>query len=122
MNIAFRARHYWSTLRYYQFFTLNDDGTLAANATLGLSADETSAYNLNYNAFTIDCAYRWVFKQGSELSLVWKSAIFSSDKNLNPGYFQNMNDLFNAGLVNNSLSIKLLYWLDVAELKKLKRT
>ena len=122
MNIAFRARHYWSTLRYYQYFTLNDDGALTANATLGLSADGTSAYNLNYNAFTIDCAYRWVFKQGSELSLVWKSAIFSSDKNLNPGYFQNMNDLFNAGLLNNSLSIKLLYWLDVAELKKLKRT
>jgi len=122
MNIAFRARHYWSTLRYYQFFTLNDDGSLAANATLGLSADGTSAFNLNYNALTIDCAYRWVFKQGSELSLVWKSAIFSSDKNMNPGYFQNMNDLFNAGLVNNSLSIKLLYWLDVSELKKLKRS
>jgi hypothetical protein len=31
-----------------------------------------------------------------------------------------MDDMFNAGLTNNSFSIKLLYWLDVAELKKLK--
>ena len=120
MNIALRTRHYWSVLTYKQFFTLNEDGSLSPNSTQGLAADGTSAYDLNYNAFTVDCAYRWVFKQGSELSFVWKSSIFTSVKDINPGYFQNMNDLFNAGLSSNSFSIKLLYWLDVAELRKLK--
>lgn len=120
MNIALRTRHYWSVLTYNQFFTLNEDGSLSPNSTQGLASDGTSAYDLNYNAFTVDCAYRWVFKQGSELSFVWKSSIFTSVKDINPGYFQNMNDLFNAGLSSNSFSIKLLYWLDVAELKKLK--
>jgi hypothetical protein len=120
MNIALRTRHYWSVLSYSRFFTLAEDGSLAPNATLGLAADGSSAYDLNYNAFTVDCAYRWVFKQGSELSLVWKSAIFTSGNTLNTGYFRNMDDMFNAGLTNNSFSIKLLYWLDVAELKKLK--
>ena len=120
MNIALRTRHYWSVLTYSQFFTLNEDGTLSPNYTQGLASDGTSAYDLNYNALTVDCAYRWVFKQGSELSFVWKSSIFTSVKEINPGYFQNMNDLFNAGLSSNSFSIKLLYWLDVAELRKLK--
>jgi hypothetical protein len=120
MNIALRTRHYWSVLSYSRFFTLAEDGSLAPNATLGLAADGSSAYDLNYNAFTVDCAYRWVFKQGSELSLVWKSAIFTSGNTLNTGYFRNMDDMFNAGLTNNSFSIKLLYWLDVSELKKLK--
>ncbi len=120
MNIALRTRHYWSVLSYSRFFTLAEDGSLAPNATLGLTADGSSAYDLNYNAFTVDCAYRWVFKQGSELSLVWKSAIFTSGNTLNTGYLRNMDDMFNAGLTNNSFSIKLLYWLDVAELKKLK--
>jgi len=120
MNIALRTRHYWSVLTYSQFFTLNEDGSLSPNSTQGLASDGTSAYDLNYNALTVDCAYRWVFKQGSELSFVWKSSIFTSVKDINPGYFQNMNDLFNAGLSSNSFSIKLLYWLDVAELRKLK--
>lgn len=120
MNIALRTRHYWSVLSYSRFFTLAEDGSLAPNATLGLTADGSSAYDLSYNAFTVDCAYRWVFKQGSELSLVWKSAIFTSGNTLNTGYFRNMDDMFNAGLTNNSFSIKLLYWLDVVELKILK--
>lgn len=120
MNIAFRTRHYWSVIKYNRFFTLAENGTLIPNSTLGLTSEGSSAYNLNYNALTVDCAYRWVFKQGSELSLVWKSAIFTSGNLLSSGYFPNIEDMFNAGLTNNSFSIKLLYWLDVAELKKLK--
>jgi hypothetical protein len=117
MNLSLRARHYWSMLSYHQFFTLNPDGTLAPNATLGLDANGISAFNLNYNALTIDAAFRWVFKQGSEVSFVWKSSVFSSEKQIDPSYFQNMQSLFESGLLN-SFSIKLLYWLDVAELKK----
>jgi hypothetical protein len=114
MNLSLRTRHYWSVLEYHDFFTLNADGSLSPNGTLGLDAQGNSAFNLNYNALTIDCAYRWVVKQGSELSFVWKSSVFSSVKDISPDYFQNMNDLFNSGLFN-SFSIKFLYWLDVAE-------
>lgn len=116
MNISLRTRHYWSVLNYHQFFTLNQDGTLQSIATKGLDAEGNSAFNLNYNALTVDAAFRWVFQQGSELSFVWKSSVFSSIKDISPDYFQNMNNLLNSGLFN-SFSLKLLYWLDVAELK-----
>ena len=121
MNLSLRTRHYWSVLEYHAFFTLNADGSLSPNGTLGLDVQGNSAYNLNYNALTIDCAYRWVVKQGSELSLVWKSSVFSSVKDISPDYFQNMNDLFNSGLFN-SFSIKFLYWLDVAEVNSAIRS
>ena len=121
MNLSLRTRHYWSVLDYHRFFTLNQDGTLLPASTLGLDAEGHSAYNLNYNALTVDCAFRWVVKQGSELSVVWKSSVFRSVQNITPNYFQNMNDLFNAGLFN-SFSIKFLYWLDVAELKSTIRS
>ncbi|NCU77669.1 MAG: hypothetical protein EBV59_12265, partial [Synechococcaceae bacterium WB7_1C_051] len=121
MNLSLRTRHYWSVLDYHRFFTLNQDGTLLPASTLGLDAEGHSAYNLNYNALTVDCAFRWVVKQGSELSVVWKSSVFRSVQNITPNYFQNMNDLFNAGLFN-SFSIKFLYWLDVAELNSTIRS
>lgn len=121
MNLSLRTRHYWSILEYHAFFTLNADGSLSPNGSLGLDAQGNSAFNLNYNALTIDCAYRWVVKQGSELSFVWKSSVFSSVKDISPDYFQNMNDLFNSGLFN-SFSIKFLYWLDVAEVNAVIRS
>ena len=121
MNLSLRTRHYWSVLEYHAFFTLNADGSLSPNGSLGLDAQGNSAFNLNYNALTIDCAYRWVVKQGSELSFVWKSSVFSSVKDISPDYFQNMNDLFNSGLFN-SFSIKFLYWLDVAEVNAVIRS
>lgn len=121
LNLSLRLRHYWSLMAYQQFFTLNQDGSLQANSTLGLNASGSSCYDLNYNALTVDCALRWVFQQGSELSFVWKNSIFTSDKDINPTYFQNLGDLLNAGLSNNSFSIKLLYWLDVGAMKRVNR-
>jgi hypothetical protein len=120
MNISLRTRHYWSVLKYEDFYTLNQNGTLEANPTLGLDGQGISAFNLNYNAITVDLAYRWVFLPGSELSLVWKSAVFSSVKEVTSNYFQNLDNTLNLGL-NNGLSIKVLYWLDAQSIKKIKR-
>jgi hypothetical protein len=120
INLSLRTRHYWSVLNYHNFFTLNQDGTLNSINIQGLDAQGKSAYNLNYNALTVDAAFRWVFQQGSELSFVWKSSVFSSIKDVSPSYFQNMQDLFNSGLFN-SFSIKLLYWLDLGGIRMGKR-
>jgi len=85
----------------------------------GLDANEENVYNTNYNAFTIDFVYRWVFLPGSEINLVWKNSIFSSDKNIEDSYLNNFNQLFDYNAVN-SLSLKVLYWLDYQSLKKRK--
>jgi hypothetical protein len=120
MSLGLRVRHYRSSVSYDGFFDLSTDGTLSSITYSGLQTDGSSAFNTNYNAFTIDCAYRWVFMPGSEVNLVWKQSIFSSDKSVQNSYFQNLSNLFDY-LPTNSLSLKVLYWLDYQSLKKLKK-
>jgi hypothetical protein len=117
MGITFRLRHYRSSLTYNSFFDLLSNGELASNSMNGLNADNENVYNTNYNAFTIDLVYRWVFLPGSEINVVWKNSIFSSDKNVEDGYIDNFNQLFDYNALN-SFSIKVLYWLDYQSLKR----
>lgn len=116
MNLSMRTRHYRSNLEYKSFYLLNEDGSLEPINTLGLDASGVSAFNVNYNAFTIDFIYRWVFLPGSELSLVWKNSIYTSNKDVSATYFQSIQETLKEGPANN-FSIKLLYWLDTQNFK-----
>jgi len=86
----------------------------------GLDAAGESAYNVNFNAFTIDLVYRWVFLPGSEINVVWKNSIFQSDKFVGESYIYNLSKTIQQG-PNNSLSFKLIYWLDAQSIRKKKR-
>ena len=118
MGISFKLRHYRSNLSYNFFYDLQEDGTLVRNELTGLDANNESAYNTNFNAFTIDFVYRWVFRPGSEISFVWKNSIFTNDKRVTETYFQNLNSTFENSALN-SISIKILYWIDFQDLKRL---
>jgi hypothetical protein len=120
MGATFRLRHYRSVLKYDSFYDLQENGRLVSNAMTGLDSTGTSVYDINFNAFTIDFVYRWVFLPGSEINVVWKNAIFQSDLNVDEKYFKNLNQLFR-GAPLNSLSVKIIYWLDYQSFKKMKR-
>ena len=120
MNITFRLRHYRSTLAYNSFFELNQDGSLTSIAFNGLDTDGQAAYNVNFNAFTIDFVYRWVFLPGSEINIVWKNSIFQSDKFVAESYIYNLTKTIQQGPMN-SFSFKLIYWLDAQNIRKKKR-
>ncbi|MFZ9586756.1 MAG: DUF5916 domain-containing protein [Crocinitomicaceae bacterium] len=112
MGITFRLRHYRSSIQYHYFGTLNEQGLIdPVTSYEGLNSNGASAYNINYNAFTIDFQYRWVFQPSSEFNIVWKNSIFSSDKNVQDSYWSNLQNTFANGPVN-SLSFKLIYWFD----------
>lgn len=119
MNISFRLRHYRSTLVYSKFYELQLDGQLNPIDFDGLDFDGESAYNVNFNAFTIDLVYRWVFLPGSEINIVWKNSIFQSDKFVTESYVYNLSKTIQQGPTNN-LSFKLIYWLDTQSLKRKK--
>jgi hypothetical protein len=121
MGLTFRMRHYRSSIRYNFFYELMENGRLEQTAFTGLDANGVSAYDINYNAFTIDFVYRWVFMPGSELSLVWKNSIFLSDKRVVEDYLTNLQSTLENGPFN-SFSIKILFWLDYQDLDKKKRT
>jgi len=118
-SLALRARHYWITVNYSEFYDLLEDGNL-----------EHSDYHYNndfgFNLFNIDMIYIWNFAPGSEINIVWKNAINTYEEpemvnsivqDIETDYFKNLNNILNAPAVN-SFSIKLLYYLDYQYLRK----
>ena len=110
MALTFRMRHYWSKVAYESFHLLDEDGYLA-------DTDYDELKNTNFNAFNIDAVFRWRFAPGSDIFIVWKNSILDFDEFTQPNYFNNIDGLF--GLPQrNSLSMKLIYFLDYASLVK----
>jgi hypothetical protein len=109
--LTFRLRHYWSRADYDGlFFRLLENGSLSP-VTYSGNPDR------NYNAFNIDMVYTWRFAPGSEMTLVWKNAIYSSDSLIAYDYMDNLRNMFEYPVLN-SLSLKILYYLDYQSLKK----
>jgi hypothetical protein len=111
MFITFRARHYWSKVRNKEFYFLNNDGSLQKNISYYALKNE------NYNTFNIDMVYSWRFAPGSEVNIVWKNAIGTSEKEISKSYFQNLNYTLGSAQ-NNNLSFKILYYIDYLQLRK----
>jgi hypothetical protein len=113
-TVSFRLRHYWSNVVYNRYVQLLDDGSIGAHDYNELNDD-------NFNAFTIDMVYRWRFAPGSDIFLVWKNSVFSSDELTDISYFRNIDGLFQ-NPVSNSFSLKCVYFLDYLNLTKRKRS
>jgi hypothetical protein len=98
-----RVRHYWGYTVFNEFYSLTEDGELAPTANSG--------NNQNFNSFTVDMIFTWIFTPGSELSLVWKNSITDFNNSVN----QTLSDdvRYTMGLPpNNSYSLKLIWFLD----------
>ena len=104
-----RIRHYWSKADYHSYYILNEDGTLGESAP-----DMGSDINTNY--FNIDMAYTWRFAPGSELKLVWKNSVYQSGPEIFNSLRENLDALLDSPAVN-SLSLKILYYLDYHTLR-----
>lgn len=113
--LTLRARHYWSRADYDgTYFQLQDDGSLLPRADyVSPSSDDVSTNYLN-----IDLVYTWRFAPGSELSLVWKNSIFSGGDRIVTSSMENFKDLLSMPQTN-SISLKILYYLDYQNFKKL---
>ncbi|MEM6262414.1 MAG: DUF5916 domain-containing protein, partial [Bacteroidota bacterium] len=79
MGINLRIRHYWRTVAYDRFYSLQESGILS-DTDYTLTNDEgIPRHDASFNAFNIDLVYTWQFAPGSTLSAVWKNAIFTND-------------------------------------------
>jgi hypothetical protein len=112
MSLSFRMRHYWSKAEYNRYSFLNLDGTLTTDPNY------TIDHNVNFDAFNIDMVYTWQFQPGSEMSIVWKNAILASGT-VQPDYVSDVRHTFDSPQ-NNSLSIRVLYYLDYQQLRRKK--
>lgn len=114
-NLTFRARHYWSNVAYNEFFKLNDDGTLKHK-------DWAINQNRSTNFFNIDMIYTWQFAPGSFVNVIWKNNISKFEDGLesiqDEDYTMNIKKTFHTPQTN-SLTLKVIYFLDYANAKKL---
>ena len=105
ISLGFDLRHYWSRVMYEDtYYFLNENGSLTPT-DLDLMKED-----INYNAFTIDMVFKWNFAPGSWLTAVWKN-IVDADGTMFNNYFDNVDDMFKSSQVN-SVSLKLLYYID----------
>ncbi|HUW92124.1 MAG TPA: DUF5916 domain-containing protein [Bacteroidales bacterium] len=109
--LTLRGRYYWSRAEYDgDYFLLRNDGSLQDVPYFGAS-------DVNSNFLNIDMVYTWRFAPGSELSLVWKNSIASSGSLIVNNAFDNLQDLLQMPQTN-SISLKILYYLDYQNFKK----
>ena len=112
MGLSMRVRHYWSKLANNQLKNLSQDGTLTYIAGMSENAD----YNINY--FNVDMVYNWEFHAGSFFTITWKNAIGTSNDKLNDSYAQNLHNTLVHSNQLNTLSFKLIYFLDYLDIKR----
>lgn len=113
ISIKIRIRHYWSGAANKNYYQLQTDGSLAEDFNYSDNKDE------NYNAFNIDMIFRWIFAPGSELSVAWKNAIYESRDKVLTDYWQNIRNTWKSDQTN-SLSLKVLYYIDYNMLRRNK--
>ncbi|WP_026897462.1 DUF5916 domain-containing protein [Daejeonella oryzae] len=111
MGINLRARHYWSNRINKDFYNLLADGNLEA------TSNRVEGANRNFNTFNLDMNYVWQFAPGSELTITWKDASIASENSVLKGYGNNFDHIFKSPQ-NNSLSFKILYYIDYLQLAR----
>jgi Domain of unknown function (DUF5916) len=111
MGLTALTRHYLSTVRNKEFYTLLKNGKLAAAPGFNKNLDQ------NVNFFNIDMVYTWQFAPGSFLNLVWKNSIVDFRNEVEGQYFKNLSRTLETDQ-NNNISLKVIYFLDYLQLKK----
>ena len=110
IDLSVKLRYHMDQVKNLEFKALGDDGYLYESNYIG-------EHNINYTTWTTDMAFNWWFAPGSQMSLVWKSAIDNKDNILINHWVDNVEESFNLAQ-QNSLSLKVIYYLDYLYLRK----
>ena len=110
MSFDLKFRHHWEQVENRSFHELDGNGYLT-------ESDYEGNHNVNFNAWNIDLNYNFWFAPGSELSIVWKNAILSNGNQVISYYIDNLDALLK-NPQENSLSLRIRYYLDYLNLKK----
>ena len=115
MRINFNVRHYWSGVNAKEVFLLNTQGYLDPSNRI-----DPATLSQNYNAFALNMVYTWQIANGSFLNIVWKDEADDFVRSIfEDSYNKNIDRTLNANHTN-SLSLRVIYFVDYLSLKKRK--
>ena len=108
-------RNYWSTVTYDEnLFTLLEDGSLTT--VDNYTTADVDDPNVNFNTWNLDFRYLWQFAPGSQLIFLYRNELFSSNTASKDTFFDSLKTLFDQP-GKNSISLKLIYYLDYNNIK-----
>jgi len=113
LSLNLRLRHYWSWGEYDKYYQLRENGGLTGVDNPGIMAD------FNFNAFNVDLVFSWEFSPGSKAEIVWKNSILNEEAVVVHDLAENLRNTWDTPQMN-SLTFKLLYYLDYHYLNKKK--
>jgi Domain of unknown function (DUF5916) len=117
MGITLNVRHYWSGVNPTEVLLLNTKGYLE---TPNFTTNTASTYARNFNSFALNMVYTWQVANGSFLNIAWQDeANEFVAKDFEQNYFTNIKRTFNVNNAN-TISVKLVYFIDYLNLKKRK--
>ena len=108
MSLKLDVRHYWSQARYSSYSFLNTNGELEATAY-------NTSHDINFNSFNAYLSYIWQFRPGSEMSIVYQNSIYPVSQPITYSYGNDLQNTLQAPQ-SNSLSVKVIYYLDYLSL------
>jgi hypothetical protein len=109
ISMYMKIRHYWSIVDYFEYYSLSNSGYLYP---LSNSYRFLTNQDVNYNVFTVDFNFTWIFMPGSQFSVSYKKQITSSTKNMIFGFYDNFEDMYFNSPRLNAITFKLLIYLD----------
>jgi hypothetical protein len=116
-SITLGLRHYWTGVDFTDFYILNAGGGISQTEYTGLNVTGQDLHGLTFTLFNIDLIYTWRFAPGSDLILVWKNTLNSFDQGVQIPFFDSVSGLYRLPQ-DNSISLRLIYYLDYALMKR----
>ena len=110
IDLSIKLRYHLDQVKNLEFKTLSEDGYLYESLYTG-------NHNINYTTWTSDVAFNWWFAPGSQISLVWKNGIDNESSTLIDRWGDNLEESFRLAQ-QNSISLKVIYYLDYLYLRK----
>ncbi|NLL28185.1 MAG: carbohydrate binding family 9 domain-containing protein [Bacteroidales bacterium] len=115
MPISLRIRHYFNRGKYLQYMPLLSNGLTGTEIN-----NNSYDYNYTFNNFYLDFIYSWQFAPGSLLNVIWKTQINPIHSDYNQmNYIKNLQYTIEHEQLN-SITLKLVYYLDYNSIKKRK--
>ena len=120
LNLTFR--NYLSRVTYKnKLFTLQEDGSLNQSETItksNVNNDPNFSPDANFNTWNLDLGYTWQFAPGSQLTALYRNQIFNFSNASQDSFFDSLDDLLKEEQ-RNTLSLRLVYFIDYVSIKKL---
>jgi hypothetical protein len=110
MTFNLSVRHYWALSEKVAFHTLQENGRWTPNSTFNNNRND------NFNLWNFDLSYSWWFVPGSQLNFLYRNNAFSSTREIDRNFGNNISNLFEDNL-NHTFSLSIRYFLDYNQAK-----